>query len=215
MEAAVGLFGVLVGLHAAGGSVALLTGPISMVAAKGGPLHRKAGSVYAVAMFVTAISALYLAIVVNNVLLLVIAVFSFFLVFTGTRALERRRSRPSGILDHAVPWATLAFGVALLARGAVLSDITNLFFGLGGIVLAIRELRALRSLHTQWLLMHITAMLGAYIATFSAFLVVNIGFVPKPLLFIVPTLIGTPLIAWAVVHYRQRQPVDCMEGVQL
>lgn len=80
------------------------------------------------------------------------------------------------------------FGVALLARGAVLSDVTNLFFGLGGSILAARGLRALRDGDTQWLLMHITAMLGAYIATFSAFLVVNIGFVPEPLRFVVPTL---------------------------
>lgn len=71
--------------------------------------------------------------------------------------------------------------------------------------MAVRELRVLRNADTQWLLMHITAMLGAYIATFSAFLVVNIGFVPKTLLFIVPTLVGTPFIAWTVVRTQRQQ----------
>jgi hypothetical protein len=126
-------------------------------------------------------------------------------VFTGTRALARRRGQPSGIPDYVVPWGTLIFGVALLVRGAMLPDVTSLFFGLGGITLAVRELRVLRNADTQWLLMHTTAMLGAYIATFSAFLVVNIGYVPKPLLFIVPTLVGTPFIAWTVVRTQRQQ----------
>lgn len=185
----------------------MLAGPIPMMAAKGGPLHRRAGLVYAAAMLVTAVSGLCLAIMVSDVLLLVIAVFSFFLVFTGIRALARRRGQPSGIPAYVVPWAALIFGIALLVRGAALSDVTSLFFGLGGITLAVRELRALRNADTQWLVMHITAMLGAYIATFSAFLVVNIGFVPKPLLFIVPTLIGTPFIAWMVMRTQRQQTV--------
>lgn len=208
------LFDVLVGLHAAGGSVALLAGPIPMVAAKGGRLHRRAGGLYTAAMLVTAVSALLLAVAVNNVLLLVIAVFSFFLVFTGTRALARRRGQPIGLPDQLVPWAALVFGAALFVRGAMLSDVTNLFFGVGGVILAGRELRALRNAETQWLVMHITAMLGAYIATFSAFLVVNIDFVAKPLLFILPTLVGTPFIAWTVVRYRRPVMAGCMASVR-
>ena len=166
------------------------------------------------ALLVTALSALVLAVAVSNVLLLAIAVFSFFLVFTGTRALARRRGQPIGTADRLVPWAALMFGAALFVRGAALSDVTNLFFGVGSVILAARELGALRNAETQWLLMHITAMLGAYIATFSAFLVVNIDFVPKPLLFIMPTLIGTPFIAWTVVRYQRRSPVGCMASAQ-
>lgn len=207
------LFGVLVGLHAVGGSVALLAGPIPMAAAKGGRLHRRAGWLYATAMLITTVTALVLAVAVNNALLLVIAVFSFFLVFTGTRALARRRGQPIGFPDRLVPWAALMFGVALFVRGAVLSDVTNLFFGIGSVILAAREIRALHNPKTQWLLMHITAMLGAYIATFSAFLVVNIGFVSKPLLFILPTLVGTPFIVWTVLRYQRQQAVTCMESV--
>jgi len=37
--------------------------------------------------------------------------------------------------------------------------------------------------------------------------------VPKPLPFIVPTLIGTLFIAWTVVRYQRREPVGCMESV--
>jgi len=209
-----GPFDVVVGLHAVGGSVALLAGPVPMVAAKGGRLHRRAGSLYAAAMLITAVTALFLAVAVNNVLLLVIAVFSFFLVFTGTRALARRRGQSIGFADRLVPWAALLFGVALFVRGAMLSDVTNLFFGVGGVVLAGRELRAIRDAETQWLLMHITAMLGAYIATFSAFLVVNIDFVSKPLLFIMPTLIATPFVAWTVVRYGRQRSNGRMEAMQ-
>ncbi len=36
---------------------------------------------------------------------------------------------------------------------------------------------------------------------------------PKPLLFIVPTLIGTPFIAWTVVRYQRQQEVGRFEGM--
>lgn len=45
---------------------------------------------------------------------------------------------------------------------------------------------------------------GAYTATVTAFLVVNIGFLPKPVIFIAPTLIGTALIAWMSVRDASR-----------
>lgn len=44
---------------------------------------------------------------------------------------------------------------------------------------------------------------GAYIATVSAFLVVNVSFIPQPILFIGPTLPGTPLIVWAGIRNRR------------
>ena len=39
-------------------------------------------------------------------------------------------------------------------------------------------------------------MSAAYIATVSAFAVVTLTMLPRPVAFIGPTLIGTPLIAW-------------------
>ena len=48
-------------------------------------------------------------------------------------------------------------------------------------------------------------MAGAYIATVTAFLVVNVTFLPKAVVFIGPTLLGTSIAIWAAVRYRRRQ----------
>ena len=47
----------------------------------------------------------------------------------------------------------------------------------------------------DWLVRHMIGMSGAYIATVSAFAVVTLTALPRPVAFIGPTLIGTPLIA--------------------
>ncbi len=56
----------------------------------------------------------------------------------------------------------------------------------------------------DWSLAHIAGMGGAYTATVTAFLVVNIGFLSKPVIFIAPSLIGTALIAWMSVRDTSR-----------
>ena len=50
---------------------------------------------------------------------------------------------------------------------------------------------------------HIGRMGGAYIATCTAFIVVNFTFLPDILLWLGPTFIGSPLIAYSIFRYRQ------------
>ena len=197
------LFNSLLVLHVAGGATALLSGPVPMMARKGGPLHRRAGRVYAAAMMLTAVSAFALAIATASELLLVIAVSTFFLVFSGVRAIGFRRGGRPGRTDDIVCSLALAFSGWLLWRGIGDGQVTSLFFGLGGIALAGRQLWRLHGLATDWLEVHLTAMGGAYIATVTAFLVVNITFLPLAVVFIAPTLLGSPLIAWAVVRHQR------------
>ncbi len=200
------VFGLLLALHVTAGAVALAAGPVAMAAPKGRTLHRMSGRAYAIAMAGTAASALILAVATRNLLLLVIAVFSFFLVFNGWRALSQRRlheGQGARWFDWLVSGLTLAFSAGLLADGlAGRGDVTSLFFGTGGIFLAVRELRILkgRIRPGAWLVRHVTGMSAAYIATVSAFAVVTLTFLPRPVAFIAPTLIGTPIITWVVTR---------------
>ena len=91
-------------------------------------------------------------------------------------------------------------------------DVTELFFGVGGSVLALRRMRQLTGRGVRpgdWLVRHMVGMSAAYIATVSAFVVVTVTALPRPVAFIALTLIGTPLIAWMAtrltVALRQRQ----------
>ena len=203
---------LLLGLHVLGGSIALLVGPVPMLARKGGVLHRRAGLVFSGAMGCSAASAFLLALIVHSTLLLTIAVLTAFLIFTGLRAASFRRGRRPRILDGMSCLLMTGFGFWLLWRSASVPDVTGLFFGVGGLVLAGRQWRLQRVSRPDWLLAHIAGMGGAYVATVTAFLVVNIGFLPKPVTFIVPTIIGTLLITWTSIRHASRTEARMSTG---
>ncbi|MGC9665928.1 hypothetical protein ACNTMW_05155 [Planosporangium sp. 12N6] len=54
-----------------------------------------------------------------------------------------------------------------------------------------------------WLPMHISLMCGSYISFVTAFLVVNLG-LDSPVAWVLPTVVGSPLIALAVVRATGR-----------
>jgi uncharacterized membrane protein len=196
------LFNGLLVVHVGGATIALLSGPMPMLSQKGGRLHRRAGDVYALAMSVTTVSALALALVTGKIFFVALAVFTFFLVFNGVRAIGfRRRQRPSR-LDDAVCIVTAGFSAWFLWHGIQSVDATSVFFGVGGAVLAERHWRRLRDPASDWLRVHLVSMGAAYVATVTAFLVVNLTFLPRPLVFILPSLLGALAIRWAVIRYR-------------
>jgi uncharacterized membrane protein len=194
--------GLLV-LHVGSGAIALVSGPVPMLSRKGSRLHRRAGNVYAAAMLVVAVSALVLAMLTGKMLLLGLAVFTFFLVFSGVRAIRFRRGRRPSRLDDAVCAATVAFGAGLLWYGIRSGGSTSIFFGVAAAALAGRQWFRLRDAATDWLSVHLISMGGAYIATVTAFLAVNLGFLPQPLVFISPTVLGVAAITWAAARYRR------------
>lgn len=195
--------------HVAAGFVALLAGPVAMASAKGGPLHRSAGRTYAGAMAAVVATAVVLSLVDLDVFLLGIAVFSFFLTFTGYRSLYRKGAAAgAGVapLDRAVALATLLFSAGLLVRGALAGfAVLPLFFGVLGVFLVVQEVRGYRRPRERnaWLFDHITGMLAAYIATFTAFAVTNATFLPTTLVWLAPTVIGTVAISLTIRRYRR------------
>ncbi len=197
-------FQVLLGLHVFGGGLALIVGIVPMLARKGGRLHRRAGLVFCGAMGCSAVSAFVLALIVHSDLLLTIAVLTTFLIMSGMRAAAFHRIARPGRIDGISCLLLAGFGVWLLWRSTSALDVTGLFFGAGSLILASRQWQLLHASHPDWLLVHIAGMGGAYVATITAFLVVNLTFLPKPVTFIVPTIIGTAMIIWASVRHTRR-----------
>lgn len=197
------------GAHIAAGFVALLAGPVAMASAKGGALHRSAGRTYAGAMAAVVATAVVLALVDLDVFLLGIAVFSFFLTFTGYRSLYRKGAAAgAGVApsDWAVVLATLLFSVGLFVWGALDGfAVLPLFFGVLGVLLVVQEVRTYRRPRepNAWLFGHVTGMLAAYIATFTAFAVTNVAFLPTTLVWLAPTVVGTVAISLTIRHYRR------------
>ena len=207
-------------IHIASGSVALLTALVALVTAKGGLVHVRAGRVYAIGMTLIFLTAIPLAILGADVFLLLIAVFSFYLVFAGWRFARNRSRRPQpadwaavaimgltglGMWGYAVvlgmsgsgQWVTmLAFGFIAVA----LSVADGLFFNQG------RGTRRRPAPHLR-IQRHLTNMMAGTIATVTAVMVVNVSMNPVWLPWLLPTIVITPLIVWWNVRTaRQARP---------
>jgi hypothetical protein len=158
-------------------------------------------------MVVISATGAILALKINSIFMLSIAVLSFYLTYSGYRALGRKRSRKGSwfnSLDWAVTLLALAFGLGLIVRG--FGDFLSLLFGMltcSLSVITLRHLNGKRKKH-DWLYDHVTGMCGSYIATFTAFALVNMRFLPPVLVWILPMVVGTIGITLTNTFYRKR-----------
>ena len=200
---------VLLVIHVAAGSVALLTALAALVTSKGGTMHVRAGRVYAIGMTLIFLTAVPLAILGADVFLLLIAFFSMYLVFAGWRFARNRSRRPQpvdwiavaimgitglGMWSYAVVLGMSGDGqwVTMLAFGAIavaLSVADGLFFNAGRN--AQRRPAGYRRIQR-----HLTNMMAGTIATVTAVMVVNVSMNPVWLPWLLPTIVITPLIVW-------------------
>jgi len=200
--------------HVAAGVVALLAGLAAMVTQKGGARHNKAGKVYVASMVFVVMTAVPLSVWIENWFLLAVAVFSGYLVVAGYRVVVRRRAglEEPKRADYTVHGTMLAAGGVMVAAGAWgsvsgqpgLAPVLVAFGFIGG-ALAVRELRQIRLAHTDrtpWFERHIAFMGGGYIATVTAAVMVNLTMIPPLARWLGPTVVGTPLIFYAVRKYR-------------
>jgi uncharacterized membrane protein len=204
---------VLLSLHIAAGFTALVAGAGAMLTRKGERYHLRSGRIYFWGMAVVAATALPLAILGSNIFLFAVAILSFYLAFSGYRVVIRLRR---GALGRAAPLDWVAASCVLLASAGLLAygigpgggDPTALVFGGVAGILGIRDLRALRVKRVvgesgEWWVTHMRAMLGAYIATFTAFAVTNATFLPPLVRWLAPTVVGSIGIAVWVGRYRK------------
>lgn len=193
-------------LHILAGFAALGAAGVALGSAKGRVLHRKSGTVYTVSMALVALSALALVAIRPNPFLLVIGVFSAWLVFTGWRAAVLSDGRPRA-LDHVAGaimaltgLAMLGMGAAGLLRAPAAQPVVLLVFGSVGLTLALADWRDWRAAEAvtanRRIARHLTRMLAATSATITAAVVVNLTFLPALVSWLAPTALLTPLIFW-------------------
>lgn len=82
------IYSFILFLHIAAGFCALITGCAAIIAPKGKKVHIFAGQIYFWSMTAVALSALYLSVVNPNPFLLLISLFSFFLTWSGYKAIH-------------------------------------------------------------------------------------------------------------------------------
>ena len=201
-------------VHILAGMIALVVAPIAMVTAKGGPAHRRWGKVYFWMMAVVAVTALPLGVWRPNYFLMLVAVFSFYFAFRGYRALARKQPQreAAGALDWSASVAAFLASGALILFGLLkptplwvtLAPVA-IVFGIGGVGASgfdmVRFVRPPTE-RMAWWFSHMAGMLGSYIATVSAFSVVNFDFLPTVARWLWPSVVGTSFIVLWIVYYK-------------
>ena len=211
------LIPLLLAIHVAAGTLALVVAPVAMLTAKGGPAHRRWGRVYYWTMGVVALTALVVALWRPNPFLAMVAVFSYYFAFTGRRVLLHKRpdrGERATVLDWGAAVAAAATGVGLVILGiarpgpvwAQLGVVAVVFGGLGLSFAGLHLWRFARppADPRRWWFAHMTGMLSSYLAAVTAFSVVNLTFLPTTARWLWPTLLGSPLIALWVTYCRRR-----------
>jgi hypothetical protein len=198
-------------VHIAAGMIALVVAPVAMIVRKGGSAHRKWGKAYFYAMAVVAVTAVIMSIYHNIPFLLMIAVFSFAMAATGYRQVYRKGDNPPAPVDWLIVAGKIIFGACLLVyaffrwqAGDKSFAIISIVFGGISLMMGVGELKRFfrPAVKMMWLYGHIGNMSGAYIATVTAFLVTNVQFLPPVIVWVGPSLVGTPLIFYTVRKYR-------------
>ena len=110
---------ILIISHVVAGVISLITGLMAaFIGKKGGKLHRQVGKIFFWCMawiFVSAI--LIISFIRFSPFLMVIAVFSFYLAFSGVRVLKIRKTMKAAPIDWAASIVTMGFGIGMVVMG--------------------------------------------------------------------------------------------------
>jgi hypothetical protein len=197
--------------HIAAGVLAFVVSPVALASVKGGATHRRWGLIYVAAMTFATLSATALAATTGNAFFTFVGLFSFYLGFSGYRALGKRRG--AAWFDWAVGAAMAAATAGMLAYGLVGLARDGIFFlplvvfGVVGLAVVGRDLAALARRPADrhaWFFAHMTGMVGSAIASMSAVSVTNFRFLPPVARILWPAAVGIPLLVlWARAYKRR------------
>lgn len=191
-------------IHIVCGFISLFSAFGAMLSSKGQVKHRKFGRIFFYGMTGIFITAIPLSLIKKNLFLFLVALFSYYLAFSGWRYSKNKNGMP-GRIDFIVSGAMLAASIVMVGIGTYRFNMDDfrtiilLVFGLIGCIFSCSDLKTYRNHRAtgkQRIANHLGAMLGATIATLTAFSVTNIQVQPQIILWLGPTVLLTPLIIW-------------------
>ncbi len=200
------LFNIILVAHIISGSLGLLLGTIILLRKKGDTIHKVTGKIFTLAMVSTGLCAFYLSYTHPNFFLFIVGIFTIYLSISGYRMISLKKVH----LGQKPKFADTALSILMLICSisffylAVVDFLEKELFGL---VFALFGIVSMRLCYTDYkaytgkitdkmfgLKNHIGRMTGAYIAAFTAFLVVNNTFLPSVLAWSLPGIIGVIFI---------------------
>lgn len=195
-------------IHAFMGGIGLLSGLITIAVKKGGPTHRKLGKVFTIGMGVSSLLSLIIAVMPDhiNIFLFLIGIFTIYMLISGNRSIQYKKMNTETRIakDRIVAISMLVasaimvgiFVYCMLKHAS--NGILFLFFGLLSGLMAWKDWKFYNTptlWKKKWLSNHIGKMVGALIASITAFMVAGLHM--KSLsTWIWPSVIGTFFIIY-------------------
>lgn len=207
-------------IHIAAGFSALLLGIIAIFATQRQTVHKTTGAIFFWAINIVAITSVVLSLnrTPINSFLLVIGILSFYVNFTGYRAVKLK-NKPAQFADKLVTGIMFLTTLSMLFLAAYDSK-----YGSGDTAIILGIFSIIGGTHAtadalyfkngprhpkEWILRHFNGMVGAYIATITAFAVTNLtAFVPLFYLWTIPPVIGSLFVLSINIYYRRKYIVS-------
>jgi len=204
------IFKILLAIHIVGGSISLLLGLYILLTKKGNKIHKKVGKIYFISMLTASIIAMPMSYLHPHYFLFIISIFTSYMLLTGTRYLAKKSIEDINKIDWSITASMLIFSLAFIIFGINLLIKSNTF----GVVFLVFGSISMLFVRQDWinytgkskmknyfLTTHIQRMMGSYIASCTAFLVVNNTILPSVIAWLLPTIILSPLISFWTKKY--------------
>lgn len=207
---------VLIYIHAIFGGLGLFSGVASVYFRKGRFLHRNAGHIFSVSMIISSSLSLIISVLPNhqNTFLFLIGLFTIYIIIAGNRALTFKNSDKieADLLDKIVSATMLIISLIMLILGVlkiaqIEEAVLYSFFAAFGLLLSVNDFRNFKRFKSQklgWIKSHIGRMIGALIASFTAFIVTGLR-LTNVMYWILPTIVGTLLIIYWTIKVERRK----------
>tara|TARA_Y100001935_G_C17114784_1_gene412641 strand:- start:54 stop:713 length:660 start_codon:yes stop_codon:yes gene_type:complete len=198
-------------LHILAGFISLGIAYLLLFIKKGNKRHKKLGMIYVYGMSTIFVTAIPLSLLGEfNPFLFVIAIFSFYLAFSGYRQ-GRDRNGAREQIDKVLGVFITATGILFYSMAVslfLIKDsmwITSVLFGSIALVLGINDFRRMKIVERPNFYdrtnLHLNLMLAATIATTTAFIVTIEPFATIWFNWVAPTIVGTPII----IYFSKRE----------
>ena len=191
-------------IHILSGAIALFSAALALSTEKGKKFHVLSGKSYFWAMVLIFLTAIPMSILKSNVFLFLIAIFSFYLAFSGIRFARNRKGIPTRLDLIAVNFMFLSgAGMWILAIIFFINNdsqfITLIVFGFLALFLGYGDFQTFKNQTAtgkERIAKHLTNMMGGTIAVVTAVLVVNPPTNPEWVWWLLPTAVLVPVIFW-------------------
>ena len=137
----------------------------------------------------------------ENIFLFLIGIFTIYLVLSGNRALTFKHKSQADLIDKGISSTMLLISIGMVLFGSygIVEGLANSilfeFFGLIGLIMTFTDFKNYQKPGKVGLKSHIGRMVGALIASITAFMVAGLDF-KNLFAWLTPTIIGTFYIVY-------------------